>query len=178
MGVKVGPPGVTAGVGVSVAIHPLEFFVALMNNQPMGFYPVETIKKDARRFGVPFLNPCVNRSDMKSMPEGGSVLLGLRIVKDVGLESAQLIVEEREQGGPYIGAGDLVRRTGLRPRAVESLVMAGAFDCVTPNHRQSLWDAELHPSPKSNVDNPVLRVVYAVASGTVLSNCQKRKATH
>ena len=45
--------------------HPLEFFVALMNSQPMGFYPVETIKEDARRFGVPFLNPCVNLSGVK-----------------------------------------------------------------------------------------------------------------
>ena len=38
--------------------HPTEFFTALMNNQPMGFYPMETLKQDARRFGVPFLNPC------------------------------------------------------------------------------------------------------------------------
>ena len=45
--------------------HPLEFFVALMNSQPMGFYPMETIKEDARRFGVPFLNPCVNRSGVQ-----------------------------------------------------------------------------------------------------------------
>ena len=37
------------------AYHPLEFFVSLMNNQPMGFYPIETIKQDARRFGVPFM---------------------------------------------------------------------------------------------------------------------------
>ena len=29
--------------------HPVEFFVALMNNQPMGFYPMETLKQDARR---------------------------------------------------------------------------------------------------------------------------------
>ena len=42
--------------------YPLEFFVSLMNNQPMGFYPLETLKQDARRFGVPFRNPCVNRS--------------------------------------------------------------------------------------------------------------------
>ena len=123
--------------------HPLEFFVALMNNQPMGFYPVETIKQDARRFGVPFLNPCVNRSEPKAIPENGSALLGLGLVKDVGPESARLIVEERE-------AGDLVRRTGLRPQAVESLVMAGAFDRITPNRRQSLWDAGLYASPKRN----------------------------
>ena len=130
--------------------YPLEFFVALVNNQPMGFYPVETIKQDARRFGVPFLNPCVNESQLKAVPENGSVLLGLGLVKDVGPESARLIVEEREERGPYIGAGDLVRRTGLRPQAVESLVMAGAFDCTTPNRKQSLWDAGLYASPKRN----------------------------
>ena len=28
--------------------YPLEFFVTLMNNQPMGFYPTETLKQDAR----------------------------------------------------------------------------------------------------------------------------------
>ena len=42
--------------------HPTEFYGALMNCQPMGFYPMETIKQDARlRFGVNFLNPGVNR---------------------------------------------------------------------------------------------------------------------
>ena len=37
--------------------YPLEFFVALVNQQPMGFYPLETLKEDARRFGVPFRTP-------------------------------------------------------------------------------------------------------------------------
>ena len=45
-----------------IRYHPTEFFTALINNQPMGFYPMETLKQDARRFGVPFLNPCVNLS--------------------------------------------------------------------------------------------------------------------
>ena len=130
--------------------HPLEFFVALMNSQPMGFYPVETLKQDARRFGVPFLNPCVNWSEPSAIPHNGCVLLGLGLVKDVGPGSARLIVEEREERGPYIGAGDLVRRTGIRSQAVESLVMAGAFDRITPNRRQSLWDAGLYASPKRN----------------------------
>ena len=69
--------------------YPTEFFVALMNNQPMGFYPMETLKQDARRFGVPFLNPsCVNRSDVKCAPMGDAVLLGLRFVRDVGENGA------------------------------------------------------------------------------------------
>ena len=130
--------------------YPLEFFVSLVNNQPMGFYPVETLKQDARRFGVPFLNPCVNRSGVDCIPFEESALLGLRFVKDLGEASAKLIVEERARRGPYAGAADLVRRTGLKPLAVESLVMAGAFDSLIPNRRQALWDAGLGIRPGRN----------------------------
>ncbi len=127
--------------------HPPEFFVSLMNSQPMGFYPVETLKQDARRFGVPFLNPCVNRSGVDCIPEDGSARLGLRFVRDVGRKSAGAIAEERDRHGPYRGSGGLVRRTGLKPRAVESLVMAGAFDSLTPNRRKALWEAGLEIRP-------------------------------
>ena len=130
--------------------HPTEFFTALMNSQPMGFYTMETLKQDARRFGVPFLNPCVNLSQAKCIPKGASVLLGLRFIKDVGDAGPDRILRERERGGAYAGAGDLVRRTGLKPQAVESLVMAGAFDAITPNRRQVLWEVGLHPRPGKN----------------------------
>ena len=130
--------------------YPLEFFVTLMNNQPMGFYPIETIKQDARRFGVILLSPCVNRSEVKCIPEGGCILLGLQLIKDVGVKGAQLIVEEREANGPYTGADDLVRRTGLKPQAMLSLVQAGAFDGVTSNRREALWDAGLSTRPSRN----------------------------
>ena len=130
--------------------YPVEFFVALVNNQPMGFYPVETLKQDARRSGVPFLNPCVNRSGVDCIPCGDLALLGLRFVKDVGAASANLIVEERARHGLYAGTADLVRRTSLKPQAVESLVMAGAFDSLTPNRRHALWDAGLGIRPGRN----------------------------
>ena len=130
--------------------HPVEFFTSLMNQQPMGFYPLETLKEDARRFGVPFLNPCVNGSGVVCTPERGSVRLGLRLIRDVGGESAKLIMEERERHGPYAGAGDLVRRTGLKQQTVLSLVMAGAFDGLNSNRREALWEAGLSTRPGSN----------------------------
>ena len=99
---------------------------------------------------MPFLNPCVNRSGVDCVPSGDSVLLGLRFIKDVGAASAQAIVGEREQYGHYAGAGDLVRRTGLKPQAVESLVMAGAFDSLVSNRRRALWDAGLGIRPGRN----------------------------
>ena len=127
--------------------YPLEFFVTLVNNQPMGFYPLETIKEDARRFGVTFLNPCVNRSQAICIPNGSHLLLGLGLVKDVGEESARVVVDERERHGPYLSPGDLVRRTGLKHQAVLSLVMAGAFDGLNPNRREALWEAGLSARP-------------------------------
>ena len=78
------------------------------------------------------------------------MLLGLRFIKDVGEAGADRILREREHGGVYTGSGDLVRRTGLKPQAVESLVMAGAFDSVTPNRKRALWEAGLHPRPGRN----------------------------
>ena len=130
--------------------YPLEFFVALMNNQPMGFYPLETLKQDARRFGVPFLNPCINRSQIRCTPESGSVRMGLVFTKDVGAASAKRIVEERERHGEYVSTGDLVRRTGLNDQAVLSLALAGAFDGIAPNRRQALWEAGLTVRPAGN----------------------------
>ena len=129
--------------------YPLKFFVDLVNNQPMGFYPVETLKQDARRFGIHFLNPCVNRSDVDCIPEDDSVLLGLRFVKDMGAASAMAIVDQQERHAPYAGTGDLSRRTSLKPRAVESLVMAGALRCLRPQPTDApvgRWAG--HPSVK------------------------------
>ena len=134
--------------------YPLEFFVSLFNQQPMGFYPLEALKQDARQFDAPFLNPCVNCSQVRcapeSGPEHGAVRLGLEMIKDVGPESAKLIVEERERCGPYADAGELVRRTGLKSKAVRSLVEAGAFDALTPNRRATLWEAGLSIRPARN----------------------------
>ena len=43
-----------------------------------------------------------------------------------------------------------MRRTGLKPQAVLSLVWAGAFDALIPNRRAALWDAGLSIRPSRN----------------------------
>ena len=130
--------------------YPLEFFTTLLNNQPMGFYPLETLKQDAKSFGVPFHHPCVNRSNVESVPEDGGVRLGLGMVKDVGARTGEQIVELRRSNGAYHSVGDLVRRTGLPPQAVVSLVKAGALDGVASNRRAAIWEAGLAVRPSRN----------------------------
>ena len=36
--------------------------MAIFNQQPMGFYNLETLKEDAKRHGITVLNPDINKS--------------------------------------------------------------------------------------------------------------------
>ncbi|HEY6959654.1 MAG TPA: error-prone DNA polymerase [Candidatus Limnocylindria bacterium] len=49
--------------------YPSEFYVALLNNQPMGFYSPAVIAGDAKRHGVAILPVDVNRSHAKAVCE-------------------------------------------------------------------------------------------------------------
>ena len=111
--------------------YPLEFFVAIFNQQPMGFYNTETLKEDAKRHGVPVLNPDINHSSEKAIIKNESLLLGFSQVRGVGETGAAVIVQAREQGGPFSSLADAMERTGLQREAIENLVAAGAFDSVT-----------------------------------------------
>ena len=51
--------------------YPLEFFVGIFNEQPMGFYNLETVKEDARRHDVTVLNPDINASLGRSIIHPG-----------------------------------------------------------------------------------------------------------
>jgi error-prone DNA polymerase len=44
--------------------HPVEYYAALFNNQPMGFYSIDALGRDAVRHGVEVLLPDINRSDV------------------------------------------------------------------------------------------------------------------
>ena len=79
--------------------HPLEFYVALFNEQPMGFWGMDTLKQDARRLGLRVAHPCVNRSVAMCTAEDGDTLrLGLSLVKGVDLALSGMVVAARAGG--------------------------------------------------------------------------------
>ena len=110
--------------------HPLEFFVAIFNQQPMGFYNTETLTEDARRHGIAVLNPDINASMEKCTIKDECLLLGFLYVRGVGETGAEAIVQARERDGPFSNLADVMQRTGLQREAVENLVTAGALDSL------------------------------------------------
>ena len=116
-----------------------EFLCALLNAQPMGFYPPASLVRDAQRRGVTVLPPDVQRSEAKCRIEDDAVRVGLAYVRDVGEEAAKALVEERERGGPFRGVRDLAQRAPLDRSALEGLVSSGACDSFGWPRRQLLW---------------------------------------
>src|SRR5207237_9612066 len=47
---------------------PAEYYTALINNQPMGFYPPHVLIGDARRHGISVLQVAINRSGAPAEP--------------------------------------------------------------------------------------------------------------
>ncbi len=166
--------------------YPAEFYCALFNNQPMGFYSPAVLTGDARRHGVRVLHPEINRSRSRCSVEDaeaatgnrhpasgiaapaadGAVRLGLMYVRGVSEEAGKAIIAERERGGAYRSLGEFLRRTGLRREQVEHLIAGGAFDDFGLGRRELLWQLGLlyRPLPPLGASGaPVRPVQLALA---------------
>jgi error-prone DNA polymerase len=129
--------------------YPAEFYCALLNNQPMGFYSPEVIVQDAKRHGIEILPADINRSAARCTIEGDktcrqsrSVRLGFMYVKEMGEKAMDRVVAERERA-PYLSPEDFYLRTRLERQLVENLILAGAFDSFGCPKRQLLWQLGL-----------------------------------
>ncbi len=145
--------------------YPTEFLCALLNEQPMGFYPPDALVHEAQRRGLTILPPDVNASEVdctvESVPagatcgtgedgatpgaggSGGTVRIGLGYVRGVQGDDARALVAARHAGGPFEDLADLAARAGAGRPAFELLAWAGACDGLDPAHpgdrRVALW---------------------------------------
>src|SRR5256884_659447 len=122
--------------------HPREFLAALLNAQPMGFYPPASLVRDAQRRGVEVWPVDVNRSGAKCALEDNAVRIGLEYVQSLGEPGAKAVVEERQRHGPFEGVRELAQRVELDRDRLEALVAAGACDELG-ERRQLLWELGL-----------------------------------
>jgi error-prone DNA polymerase len=123
--------------------YPPEFLCALLNAQPMGFYPPASLVRDAQRRGVTVLPPDVNASEASCAVESGAVRVGVGYVTGVGETEAEAIAGER----PYEDIRDLAQRAPADRAALQALVAAGACDSFGPPRRRLLWELGLVPRP-------------------------------
>lgn len=122
-----------------------EFFCALLNNQPMGFYGPATLIQDARRCGLRFLPPDVTRSDWNCTIEdregGACVRLGLKMIK--GLSHAAVLAMQAARGtAPFGSLAQFRLRTSFGRDDLRLLAQSGALNGLVASRRQALWAVE------------------------------------
>ena len=132
--------------------YPTEYYVGLFNNQPMGFYSLDALGRDARRHGIETLLPHVNQSAVRATAEGKDLRIGLGFVRGWGEEIAEVVVTERERNGPFRSLPNFLRRTpaALKRPAIENLIWVGGFDDFGLTRRELLWQAGLWLGPETD----------------------------
>jgi error-prone DNA polymerase len=125
-----------------------EFLCALLNEQPMGFYPSDTLCHEAQRSKIPLLAPDVNESEVLcSVDADGSVRIGLGYVSGVRADEVAALVSVRNEGGRFRSIADLASRAGAGRPSLEQLAWSGACDSLIAStgaashaaRRTALW---------------------------------------
>jgi DNA polymerase III subunit alpha len=125
------------------ANHPVEYLAALLTSVKDDQDKAGRYLNECRARRIPVLVPDVNlsRSDFSVTYDDdgrGSITFGLSAVRNVGEGLVAQILETREAGGPFVDFEDFCDRVPpavLNKRAIESLVKAGAFDCLGHERR-------------------------------------------
>lgn len=125
--------------------HAAEFYTGLINNQPMGFYSVNTLIQDAKHHGLRVLPVCcVHSGDLTEVIDDRTIRLGLIRLKNLGSATIRRMVRERELRS-FESLEDFLQRVKPGEKERRTLARAGALNELPQVHhrRQAMWQAEL-----------------------------------
>jgi DNA polymerase III subunit alpha len=119
------------------AHYPREYMAAVLSSEMDGSerdkFLIEHVE-DCRRLGIDVLKPNINEGNLDFRVAGeGSIHFGLGAIKGVGFKAVEAIVKAREQRGPFRSLDDFFERIPTKEvgaGCVETLIRAGAFDCL------------------------------------------------
>ncbi|WP_281323458.1 DNA polymerase III subunit alpha [Flavobacterium aestivum] len=122
--------------------YPIEFMTAVINNFG-GFYRTEVYVHEARMSGAKIHNPCINKSDVQTNVYGRNIYLGFQHLKSLQFHTAELIVSERDENGPYRSLEDFINRVPIGIESIQTLIFIGAFRFTGKTKNQLLIIARL-----------------------------------
>ena len=135
--------------------YPEAFFAALLNSQPMGFYPPHVLIQAARRAGVDVRPVCVARSnwdatlEKRDIDDSGlrpfALRLGMSLVRGLSEKGAQGLVQRRHVSGGWRSWAEFLKGQTLARDDLAALAAANAFATFGVERRSAQWRAEALP---------------------------------
>ena len=123
--------------------YPRQYMAALLTSILGSTEKVAEYTAECRELGIRVLPPDVNESGADFTVAGENIRFGLAAIKGIGRSAVDSMTEERTAGGPFRDFSDFCSRMSgkeLNRRAVENLILAGAFDSLG-YHRRALFAA-------------------------------------
>ena len=121
--------------------YPVEFMAALMTSYIENAGKVTEYIYVCRQMGIEILPPDINTGVAEFSVKDGKIVYGLSAIKNIGRNVIDLVVNERDANGPYKSLQDFLERMPgkeVNKRAIENLILAGAFDTMEGNRRQKM----------------------------------------
>lgn len=121
--------------------YPREFMAALLSSIMDNAKQTARYIHNIRERGIEVLPPSVNESGLKYTVEDGKIRCGLLAVKNVGENVIREIIRARESKGIPSDIFEFIRNldvSQVNRKAIESLIKAGALDCLSPNRAAML----------------------------------------
>lgn len=113
--------------------HKVEYITAVLNNRITNIDEIKNYLMYLKECNIKVLQPDINNSQTMFSVENGNVRIGLAAIKNVGIKAIESIIQEREKNGKFVNFNDFIKRVDssvLNKKLLESLILAGAFDCL------------------------------------------------
>ncbi|NPV11584.1 MAG: DNA polymerase III subunit alpha [Ignavibacteria bacterium] len=117
------------------AHYPTEFLTANLSVNKNKTEEISLFLNECRKMGIEILPPDVNKSFVDFSIENGKIRFGLAAIKNVGESAVEEIIKTRQEK-PFEDIYDFCIRVdskAVNKRAMEGLILAGAFDNLHPN---------------------------------------------
>ncbi len=119
------------------ANYSTHFFAQILSSVMNEPKKLKLYMTEATERSINLLPPSINRSFGYFTVEEGNIRIGLMIIKGIGYESINNIIEARKNG-VFKDLFDFCLRTSLKRPVIETLIIAGAFDTLHKNRASLL----------------------------------------
>lgn len=126
------------------ANYPAEYMAAVLSRNLNDITKLTGFMDECKAMHIQVKGPDVNESFAKfGVNANGDIRFGLAAIKGIGINVVDDIIRERKENGSFQSIYDFVERvnmSNLNRRTLESLALAGAFDCFSEIKREDFFE--------------------------------------
>jgi DNA polymerase-3 subunit alpha len=120
--------------------YTVEFMSANLTSEMTNTNRVVVLINECRKLNIKVNAPDLNKSGINFIPlNDKEISFGLNAIKNVGIKALEQCIRTRKEQGAFTSIFDFVTKVDQRlvnKKVLESLILAGAFDSISPNRAQ------------------------------------------